>query len=77
MPLINGIKFAEKLQKDGYDIPLIFLTAHGDKYLLEEESKNLDTMLNAYDIVNKPYDSKEFIKIIASAIGVSVADLSS
>jgi DNA-binding response OmpR family regulator len=56
MPYLNGFEFSEKLRAEGYDIPLIFMTAHDTI-----EAKLQGFSMGADDYICKPYNHQELI----------------
>ena len=70
MPNMNGIEFAKTLAKREFNIPLVFLTAHGDA----------DTMRAVneveYDaLVRKPYDRDSLAAAIEKALSERTSKL--
>lgn len=62
MPQKNGLVFAKEAREWGYDLPIIFLTAHGDDNLMKKALS-----LDAFDFVDKPYKKDSLIEIITEA----------
>ncbi len=56
MPYLNGFEFSEKLRTEGYDTPLIFMTAHDTI-----EAKLQGFNIGADDYICKPYNHQELI----------------
>ncbi|MBR1796844.1 MAG: response regulator transcription factor [Clostridiales bacterium] len=52
MPQLNGLQFTEDLRKEGYDIPILFLTAKGMLTVYEIEALRR----GADDYMSKPFD---------------------
>jgi DNA-binding response OmpR family regulator len=52
MPQLNGLQFTENLRKEGYDIPILFLTAKGMLTVYEIEALRR----GADDYMPKPFD---------------------
>jgi YesN/AraC family two-component response regulator len=61
MPVMNGLKFIEEIRKIDLDVPVVFLTAHGD-----ENKMKLALSLNAFDFLSKPYNISELKEMIHS-----------
>ena len=62
MPQKNGLIFAKEARAWGYDLPIIFLTAHGDNELRKKALS-----LNAFDFIDKPYQKESLIQILSEA----------
>jgi DNA-binding response OmpR family regulator len=56
MPYLNGFEFSEKLRTEGYEIPLIFMTAQDT---LEAKLKGFNN--GADDYICKPYNHQELV----------------
>lgn len=56
MPYINGFEFSRKLRAEGYEIPLIFMTAQDTI-----EAKLQGFNIGADDYICKPYDHQELV----------------
>ena len=56
MPYINGFEFSEKLRSEGYEIPLIFMTAQDTI-----EAKLQGFHIGADDYICKPYNHQELV----------------
>jgi DNA-binding response OmpR family regulator len=56
MPYLNGFEFSAKLRSEGYDTPLIFMTAHDTI-----EAKLQGFNMGADDYICKPYNHQELI----------------
>ncbi len=56
MPYLNGFEFSEKLRKEGYEIPLIFMTAQDTI-----EAKLQGFNIGADDYICKPYNHQELV----------------
>ncbi|MFO7890313.1 MAG: PAS domain S-box protein [bacterium] len=59
---INGIKTAGIL-KDGYDIPVVYVTAYADKENLVSIKET-----EPFGIISKPFDDKDLINVIETAL---------
>jgi len=56
MPHLNGFEFSQKLYKEGYEIPLIFMTIQGT---IEAKLQGFD--VGADDYICKPYNHQELV----------------
>ncbi|HLZ58108.1 MAG TPA: response regulator transcription factor [Ktedonosporobacter sp.] len=63
MPYINGFDFSVKLRAEGYEIPLIFMTAQDT---IEAKLKGFD--IGADDYICKPYNHQELIARIQAVM---------
>lgn len=66
MPQKNGLVFAKEAREWGYDLPIIFLTAHGDDNLMKQALS-----LDAFDFIDKPYKKDSLIEILTEACSES------
>jgi FixJ family two-component response regulator len=63
LPGMSGPELQKELKTQGYDIPIIFVTGHGNKEL---EEKVLNAGACGY--LNKPFDEQLLIKMIAKIV---------
>lgn len=63
MPFMNGLELQEELLKRAIDLPIIFLTGHGDIRLAVQAIKK-----GAYDFIEKPYDNRHLLDRIQAAL---------
>ena len=63
MPYIDGFEFATNLQKDGYEIPIIFMTAQD-----AIESKLQGFNIGADDYICKPFNHQELVARVQAVI---------
>ncbi len=63
MPYINGFEFSEKLRADGYEIPLIFMTAQDT---IEAKLKGFNN--GADDYICKPYNHQELVARVQAVL---------
>ena len=56
MPYLNGFEFSSKLREEGYEIPLIFMTAQDTI-----EAKLQGFNIGADDYICKPYNHEELV----------------
>lgn len=59
MPEMSGLELQQRLVDEGYDIPLIFLTAHGDVPAAVNAMQ-----VGAIDFVQKPFNPQAFLASI-------------
>ncbi len=62
MPQKNGITFAKEAREWGYNLPIIFLTAHGDDALMKKA-----LTLNSFDFIDKPYTKADLLGVLEEA----------
>ena len=62
MPKKNGLIFAKEAREWGYNLPIMFLTAHGDDYLMKSALN-----LNAFDFIDKPYERESLLSVLKDA----------
>jgi DNA-binding response OmpR family regulator len=63
MPYINGFEFSAKLRNEGYEIPLIFITAQDTI-----ESKLQGFNIGADDYICKPYNHQELVARVQAVL---------
>ncbi len=63
MPYLDGFEFATQLQKDGYEIPIIFMTAQD-----AIESKLQGFNIGADDYICKPFNHQELVARVQAVI---------
>ncbi|MDE2439753.1 MAG: response regulator transcription factor [Betaproteobacteria bacterium] len=63
MPELDGLALQEKLAEHGREIPIIFITGHGDVPLAVRAMK-----AGAIDFLNKPFDDTDLLAAIAQAL---------
>jgi FixJ family two-component response regulator len=63
MPGLSGIGLQEELNKADYQMPIIFITGHGDIPMSVEAMKK-----GAVDFLTKPFYDKELLQVIEKAI---------
>jgi two-component system response regulator AtoC len=59
MPGVNGLDLLERLRKDGIDIPVILITAHGTSSVAIRAMQ-----MGAYDYLQKPFDLDEVLVVV-------------
>jgi DNA-binding NtrC family response regulator len=65
MPRMNGIEFLTWLRSLGNALPVVILTAHGDKNLAGKALK-----LGAMDFLDKPWNVDQLIETVKQAVEV-------
>jgi DNA-binding NtrC family response regulator len=63
MPRMGGIEVLRALRKDGINVPVIVITAHGSIETAVEAMKE-----GAYDFINKPIDANHFDIVVRKAL---------
>jgi len=63
MPGLDGLALQEKFAEKGREIPIIFITGHGDVPLAVRAMK-----AGAIDFLNKPFDDTDLLNAIALAL---------
>jgi two-component system, LuxR family, response regulator FixJ len=63
MPGLDGLELQERILALGREIPIIFITGHGDVPLAVRAMK-----AGAIDFLNKPFDDTDLLKAIAAAL---------
>lgn len=63
MPGMSGIKLQEKLARDDFNIPIIFITGHGNISMSVKAMK-----AGAVDFIEKPFEDQKLIDAINKAL---------
>lgn len=63
MPGLDGLALQERIAERGVEIPIIFITGHGDVPLAVRAMK-----AGAIDFLNKPFDDTDLLKAITVAL---------
>ena len=63
MPGMSGLELQAKLKAEGYRIPIIFVTAHGDA-----EMRTLAMRDGAVEFLTKPFDDAVLLEIVHAAL---------
>ena len=63
MPGMSGLELQAKLKAEGYRIPIIFITAHGDA-----EMRTLAMRDGAVEFLTKPFDDAVLLEIVHAAL---------
>ena len=69
MPEMSGLDLFDRLNHRGYEVPVIFLTAHGDIDMAVSAMRD-----GAVDFVQKPVRQERLLKAIARAVTRSVSE---
>jgi two-component system response regulator DctR len=67
MPGMSGIELFDVIRKRGCDIPVIFLTGHGDVPVAVQAIKD-----GAFDFLEKPVDDRSFVERIRNGLTVGI-----
>lgn len=62
LPGISGVEFQEQLRKSGIEIPIIFMTAHGDIPMVRKVLK-----AGAIEFLTKPFQKEELLRAVDQA----------
>jgi FixJ family two-component response regulator len=62
LPGMTGVEFQEKMQERGIEIPIIFMTAHGDIPMVRKVMK-----AGAVEFLTKPFEIQELLNAIDQA----------
>ncbi len=68
MPELSGLQVQEQLQALALELPIIFVTAHGDVPMAVEAIKR-----GAYDFIEKPFDDATLVARVEAALSQSEA----
>src|SRR5450755_2896406 len=63
LPGMTGVEFQEKMRQCGIDIPIIFMTAHGDIPMVRKVMK-----AGAVEFLTKPFEAQELLQAIDHAL---------
>ncbi len=63
MPEMNGLELQQVLIERGHELPIVFLTGHGDTLMSIEAIKN-----GAVDFMSKPVNDEELLQAVRVAI---------
>ena len=63
MPGLDGLALQEKLAESGREIPIVFVTGHGDVPLAVRAMK-----AGAIDFLNQPFNATDFLQAISHAL---------
>ena len=62
MPGMSGLELQEKLAERGFDLPIVFLTGHGDVPRAVRAVKR-----GAFDFIEKPVDDQRLVAAVSAA----------
>lgn len=63
IPAMTGLELRQKIIDDGYDIPVVFITAHAEDIVTESRVR-----AEGIDILRKPFGNQELLSAIRRAI---------
>jgi RNA polymerase sigma factor (sigma-70 family) len=63
MPGVGGLELQERLAEEGIEVPIIFITGHGDVPMTARAMK-----AGAMDFIQKPFNEQELLDAISRAI---------
>jgi len=66
MPGMSGLELHDRLVKRGFDLPIVFLTGHGDVPMAVRAVKR-----GAFDFIEKPLDDERLLAAVHAAIAFS------
>ena len=66
MPGISGLELQARLKTEGCEIPIIFITAHGDAKMRIQAMRD-----GAVEFLTKPFDNAVLIEMVRAAIKVN------
>jgi len=64
MPGIDGLELQRRLNADGFRVPIVFITAHGDGTLRRRAIE-----AGAVDLLDKPFAASTLLATVESALG--------
>jgi FixJ family two-component response regulator len=65
LPGISGVQFQEQMRATGIDLPIIFMTAHGDIPMVRKVMKG-----GAIEFLTKPFQKEELLQAVREAFDV-------
>ena len=68
LPGINGLDFQQQLKKAGLQIPIVFVTAHGDIPMTVKAMKS-----GAVEFLTKPFEDKDLLRAVQQALASDTA----
>jgi FixJ family two-component response regulator len=63
LPGISGLDFQQQLKKAGLQIPIVFITAHGDIQMTVKAMKS-----GAVEFLTKPFDDQDLLRAVQQAL---------
>jgi FixJ family two-component response regulator len=70
LPGISGLDFQQQLKKGGLQIPMVFITAHGDIPMTVKAMKS-----GAVEFLTKPFEDQELLGAVQQALASDIARL--
>jgi FixJ family two-component response regulator len=68
LPGISGVQFQEQMRATGFDLPIIFMTAHGDIPMVRKVMK-----AGAVEFLTKPFQKDELLQAVQEAFALDRA----
>jgi len=68
MPMMSGLELQRVMQSAGIDLPVIFLTGHGDVAVAVQAMKN-----GAIDMLEKPFHDQVLLDAVSRAVDLCIA----
>jgi FixJ family two-component response regulator len=68
LPGIGGVAFQEEMRVTGIDLPIIFMTAHGDIPMVRKVMKG-----GAVEFLTKPFQKEELLRAVKEALALDRA----
>jgi FixJ family two-component response regulator len=65
LPGISGVQFQEQMRATGIDLPIIFMTAHGDIPMVRKVMKG-----GAVEFLTKPFQKEELLQAVREAFAM-------
>ena len=69
MPGIGGLELQQRLARDGYRIPTVILTAHGD-----DDARTKALGAGAVAFMPKPFDGEALLRAVEAALKIRLTD---
>ena len=66
MPKMSGVELQQEINARGLDLPIIFLTGHGDVQMAVNAMRE-----NAFDFIEKPFNNQHLIDRVQKALELS------
>lgn len=68
MPMMSGLELQRAMREAGIDLPVIFLTGHGDVAVAVQAMKN-----GAIDMIEKPFRDQILLDAVSRAVDLCIA----
>jgi FixJ family two-component response regulator len=65
MPKMSGLELQARLEEEGHNVPIIFITAHGDARMRIQAMR-----LGAVEFLAKPFDHQLLLKRVRTALAM-------